>query len=246
MQLIQVASSGGQTNASGAMWLPNLVQVTESSSGSVVPLAMFSENIRKTETSFFQAIFFNDDKEESSCRAGNVYLPLCPLSLSLFISPRQNRISLRVCVRQIKTVHFALNIGPGGRWTENAPNFTTLSRVKDIWPDFINDWHKFSPNQRIELVQSHYYKFLGTYLSSPIMRGIEIVSHLNKLQIHVVWCCGDMVCAEINRQILSKLRPNKTKQQTLTSKSWSQNVQQEKTDENSKYKYWIFIFQHKI
>ena len=30
------------TNASGAMLLPNLVQVTESISGSVVPLAMFS------------------------------------------------------------------------------------------------------------------------------------------------------------------------------------------------------------
>ena len=29
------------TNARGAMWLPNLVQVTESISGSVLPLAMF-------------------------------------------------------------------------------------------------------------------------------------------------------------------------------------------------------------
>ena len=28
-------------NASGAMWLPNLAQVTESISGSIVPLAMF-------------------------------------------------------------------------------------------------------------------------------------------------------------------------------------------------------------
>ena len=56
MQLMQVVPSGGQIcnlckwlhlvakfaiNASGAMLLPNLVQVTESISGSVVPLAMF-------------------------------------------------------------------------------------------------------------------------------------------------------------------------------------------------------------
>ena len=56
LQLMQVAPSGGQiyylckwghlvvkfvTNASGAMLLPNLIQVTESISGSVVPLAMF-------------------------------------------------------------------------------------------------------------------------------------------------------------------------------------------------------------
>ena len=46
LQLMQAASSGGQiakfaTYASGAMVLPNLVQVTESISGSVVPLAMF-------------------------------------------------------------------------------------------------------------------------------------------------------------------------------------------------------------
>ena len=56
LQLMQVAPSGGQicnlckwrhlvakyaTNASGAMLLPNLIQVMESISGSVVPLAMF-------------------------------------------------------------------------------------------------------------------------------------------------------------------------------------------------------------
>ena len=56
MQIIQVAPSGGQirnicmwchlvakfaTYASGAMLLPNLVRVTESISGSIVPLAMF-------------------------------------------------------------------------------------------------------------------------------------------------------------------------------------------------------------
>ena len=54
--IMQVAPTGGQicnlckwhhlvaifaTNASGAMLLPNLVQVTASISGSVVPLAMF-------------------------------------------------------------------------------------------------------------------------------------------------------------------------------------------------------------
>ena len=33
------------TNASGAMWLPNLVQVTESISGSVVPRAMFENKV---------------------------------------------------------------------------------------------------------------------------------------------------------------------------------------------------------
>ena len=33
------------TNASGAMLLPNLVQVTESISGSVVPLAMFEKGV---------------------------------------------------------------------------------------------------------------------------------------------------------------------------------------------------------
>ena len=58
LQLIQVAPSGGQIcnlcewhqlmvkfamNASGAMWFTNGVQVMESISGSVVPLAMFSE-----------------------------------------------------------------------------------------------------------------------------------------------------------------------------------------------------------
>ena len=56
LQLMQVAPSGGQicnyykwrhlvakfaTNAGGAMLLLNLIQVTESISGSVVPLAMF-------------------------------------------------------------------------------------------------------------------------------------------------------------------------------------------------------------
>ena len=56
MEAMQVAPSGGQiynlckwrhlvvkyvTNASGAMLLPNLVQVTESVAGSVAPLAMF-------------------------------------------------------------------------------------------------------------------------------------------------------------------------------------------------------------
>ena len=42
-QLMQVAPSGGQicNLCSRAMLLPNLVQVTESFSGSVVPLAMF-------------------------------------------------------------------------------------------------------------------------------------------------------------------------------------------------------------
>ena len=39
------------TNASGAMWLPNLVQVTESISGSVVPLAMFLQQRAKTSLS---------------------------------------------------------------------------------------------------------------------------------------------------------------------------------------------------
>ena len=42
---MQVVPSGGQTNASGAMLSPNLVQVTESTSGSVVPLAMFYSSI---------------------------------------------------------------------------------------------------------------------------------------------------------------------------------------------------------
>ena len=43
LQLMQVEPSGGQfaTNESGAMLLLNLIQVTESISGSVVPLAMF-------------------------------------------------------------------------------------------------------------------------------------------------------------------------------------------------------------
>ena len=43
LQLMQVVPSGGQnaTNAIGAMLLLNLIQVTESISGSVVPLAMF-------------------------------------------------------------------------------------------------------------------------------------------------------------------------------------------------------------
>ena len=43
LQLMQVAPSGGQicNYANGAMMLPNLVQVTESLSGSVVLLAMF-------------------------------------------------------------------------------------------------------------------------------------------------------------------------------------------------------------
>ena len=56
MQVTKVAPSGGQiynlckqrhlvakfaTNANSAMLLPNLIQVTESISGSVVPLAMF-------------------------------------------------------------------------------------------------------------------------------------------------------------------------------------------------------------
>ena len=60
MQLIKVAPSGGQIcnkyklrylvvefaiNASGAMLLPSLFQVSESISGSVVPLAMFSQHI---------------------------------------------------------------------------------------------------------------------------------------------------------------------------------------------------------
>ena len=34
--------SGGPTNVSGAMLLPSSIQVTESISGSVVPLAMFN------------------------------------------------------------------------------------------------------------------------------------------------------------------------------------------------------------
>ena len=43
LQLMQVAPSGTKfaTNACGAMLLLNLIQVTESISGSVVPLAMF-------------------------------------------------------------------------------------------------------------------------------------------------------------------------------------------------------------
>ena len=61
---MQVAPSGGQicnlckwrhlvakfaTNVSGAMLLPSLIQVTESISGSVVPLAMFSELFTNSE-----------------------------------------------------------------------------------------------------------------------------------------------------------------------------------------------------
>ena len=34
-----------ETNASGVIWWPNLVQVMESSSGSVVPLAMFIRSV---------------------------------------------------------------------------------------------------------------------------------------------------------------------------------------------------------
>ena len=45
MQLMQVAPSGGQicNYASGAILLLDLIQVTESISGSVVPLAMFNK-----------------------------------------------------------------------------------------------------------------------------------------------------------------------------------------------------------
>ena len=149
------------TNASGAMWLPNLFQVTKSSSGSVVPLAMFSENIRKTETPFFRQYSLVMIRKRAAAEL-EMFICLCALSLSLpACSFPWGKIEY-VCVLQIKTVHFALNIGPGGRWTENASNFTTLPPLmcKDIWPDFpAYDWHKFSPNQRwefqLQFVQSH-------------------------------------------------------------------------------------------
>ena len=47
------------TNASGAIWWPNLVQVTESISGSVVPLAMFFQLVQCYPT-IFQSFKFVD------------------------------------------------------------------------------------------------------------------------------------------------------------------------------------------
>ena len=45
-------------NASGAMLLPSLVQVSESISGSVVPLAMFTELLQI----FTQALYVEQEK----------------------------------------------------------------------------------------------------------------------------------------------------------------------------------------
>ena len=65
LQLKQVVPSGGQicnlckwrhlmskfaTNVSGAMLFPSLIQVTESISGSVVPLAMFGQMFKLCKT----------------------------------------------------------------------------------------------------------------------------------------------------------------------------------------------------
>ena len=41
------------TNASGAIWWPNLVQVTESIPGSIVPLAMFLDNLPTFQIHYF-------------------------------------------------------------------------------------------------------------------------------------------------------------------------------------------------
>ena len=72
LQLMQVVPSGGQicnlckwlhlvakfaTNASGAMLLLNLIQVTESISGSVVPLAMFCCLSRIGDMSIYANIY---------------------------------------------------------------------------------------------------------------------------------------------------------------------------------------------
>ena len=72
LQLLQVVPSGGKicnlrkwghiaakfaTNANGAMLLLNSIQVTESISGSVVPLAMFSVNLFLAERYFCQKNF---------------------------------------------------------------------------------------------------------------------------------------------------------------------------------------------
>ena len=49
------------TYASGAILLPNLVQVTESISGSVVPLAMFSQGV------FFDSCYAVERNRDDDC-----------------------------------------------------------------------------------------------------------------------------------------------------------------------------------
>ena len=194
------------------MWLPNSVQVTESSSGSVVPLAMFSENIWKTETSFFQAIFFNDDKEESSCRAGNVYLPLCSLSLPacLFISLRQNRIC--VCSPD-KDCAFCPQYRAGREMNRKCIQFYNspsphvqryLTRLSCIW-----------------LAQVLTQPKMGISTAICTITLMWVLGDLPQLweafNLWHIWAScknvANVLCAEINGQILSKLRANKTKQQ---------------------------------
>ena len=55
------------SNASGAMLLPSLIQVTESISGSVVPLAMFFTNLT------ILAIYGDSEKSGNSCEYGDLH-----------------------------------------------------------------------------------------------------------------------------------------------------------------------------